>query len=1164
MNRFIELLGSDFCTSLLTALLHTLWQAMAIAGLLLLFLRSKAAKNANIRYMVALTALTAILFFGLFTWAVLQYESPATTKVPSIASSTEETASTTVPAGSSEKNVLTGAKAFEPEVPSGDSARFNWRTWVVGAWLIGVAVMLLRAVYIAAGGAKLRRQCRPLEDKHILALVEQLRQCLGIARRIRVAVSEHIAVPGVVGCIWPTLLLPASMISGIPADDLRAILAHELAHIRRYDYLVNFCQMVIEAILFFNPAVWWISKQIRFEREACCDQAGISATGQRIRYAEVLADWAHRVKKGNVIDAIPAIGFGKADDKGGLLERVRRIIVAGHRPRLKVSWYIATITLILSAAVLVGLWRGTTMTIALAGKLLTPQQRIDAIRQIEKDHLIFEKRQYTQEDQITISARVKTIDGKPLGRMSFIRLSSQGLETSSTKDIQISRGDSTPFQNDGLVSAKVAYGAVWLHVTSEGYAPAFAGPLMTEPGGEIKDLTFILDKGFQGKLRIVNEDRESISGAKLIGSYILRPGVTFNDINLTTDETGLAIVEHAAGRPARFTVTAEGYEVKKFGDIQLSSEHPAVLELTRARETTGVVLSKETDRPVRGAEIKVLMTDGPSGSHSYGPEEGKILTTTDNHGRFALRTLRSDSRYLLTVEADGLGHKLLYNVTAGQEDIKVDLPGELRIKGRTKGPVEKLRKRDGNYVIRYGFGISFGDHSHWASGKKAIVEVRDGQGYFEIANIAGNRVSIGSGSYRKVLNIESELHEEVLIDLTDPVTTLGQEYKNRELIVRFDYPEGSPAPQGNLILKYIEPEFATNTYKNHDLAIRNGQGQLKIPTPGKVAYDNSGIAGYWFGEKSGIKVSFAEEPFVLTIPAVPAGSIYGEVLEHDGSKTHNVLVSVVVVEKSPLMGESPSLNVDGKNSAGNSELDARYVLSPLPLGGKYVVIAHRQDLYMVSDPIELNETGPIQRLDMTLEKGITFEIKIVDEDGKPKPSVPVWLDYNTPWHHGFSREASYTTNSEGKFVVDRFNPKVPGVYQVIVKDLPGYRPVKKKIEDFDKPLVIKLERGHIVKGIVVDNETGWPIPGIEVYALPKDFSYPEPTTYLEADEVTDENGKFQFSTMARREYNLDIRSGQLADHRNSAVVTDGDQKQIILRVKLSKRSRLKPRNPAER
>lgn len=226
------------------------------------------------------------------------------------------------------------------------------------------------------------------------------------------------------------------------------------------------------------------------------------------------------------------------------------------------------------------------------------------------------------------------------------------------------------------------------------------------------------------------------------------------------------------------------------------------------------------------------------------------------------------------------------------------------------------------------------------------------------------------------------------------------------------------------------------------------------------------------------------------------------------------------------------------------------------------MIPHTKDLYAVSDPITLDETQPIRQVDMTLPKGRTFEIRILDENGKPKPAVPVSFGYSTPWSHGFSREARYT-NIEGKFVIDRLNPDVPGVYRVIVKDVPGYRPVNMKVKDFDKPSEIRLERGRVVTGAVVDDETGWPIPGAEVYALPTDFSIPEPTTYLDADEKTNEQGRFRFSTMAGREYRLNVRSAKLASPRERAVVTGGQQKEITLRVRLSKSSRLKPREPKD-
>ena len=421
-------------------------------------------------------------------------------------------------------------------------------------------------------------------------------------------------------------------------------------------------------------------------------------------------------------------------------------------------------------------------------------------------------------------------------------------------------------------------------------------------------------------------------------------------------------------------------------------------------------------------------------------------------------------------------------------------------------------------------------------------------------------MSIGSGGYRKVIDIESERPGEVVIDLAHKVTYDGREYRNRELILKFDCPEGSPAPEGKLRFRYIDPDFAVNTYRNREVEIKDGTGTIEIPAPGKVGYDNDGIAGYWFSEKSEIKVPYAEDPFVITIPAIPAGSIYGEVFEADGSKADNVLVAVVAVEKSPLMGESPFLHVEGKSTASKGEPDARYVISPLPLGGKYVVIAHREHLYTVSVQVVLDKTGPIRQLDMTLPKGRAFEVRIVDDNGKSFPSVPVKLDYDTPWNHGFSREAMYT-DAEGKLVIKRFNPNVPGNYWVVVKDVPGYRPVRKKIINTQEPLEIKLEKGQVVTGIVVDDDTGRPIPGIEVYALPTDFSVPEPTTYLDADQTTDQQGRFRFSTMAGREYQLEVRSGRLMNPRGNVVVTGGRTKQVTLRVKLHQSSAIKSRIP---
>ena len=132
--------------------------------------------------------------------------------------------------------------------------------------------MLLRLVVSVFGARNIRASAEVLSDPVVERLVDELRRNMQLARKITIMVSEEIVSPCVAGFVVPLLLLPVSMVNGsIPTEDLKVMLAHELAHIKRNDYFVNMVQMLVEAVLFFNPAVWLISRAIRIEREVCCD-----------------------------------------------------------------------------------------------------------------------------------------------------------------------------------------------------------------------------------------------------------------------------------------------------------------------------------------------------------------------------------------------------------------------------------------------------------------------------------------------------------------------------------------------------------------------------------------------------------------------------------------------------------------------------------------------------------------------------------------------------------------------------------------------------------------------------------------------------------------------------------------------------------------------------
>jgi beta-lactamase regulating signal transducer with metallopeptidase domain len=160
--------------------------------------------------------------------------------------------------------------------------------WLVQAWFVGVMLLSVRT----AGGllwlARTRRgEIEPLSE-------EMYRQCLllqermGLRRHIRYGESRELDSPVVLGWFRPIVLVTTQAITGLSPQQLQAIIAHELAHIRRYDAFVNLFQIVAEMVLFYHPAVWWVSRRVRVEREVCCDHEALAACGEPVSYARAL------------------------------------------------------------------------------------------------------------------------------------------------------------------------------------------------------------------------------------------------------------------------------------------------------------------------------------------------------------------------------------------------------------------------------------------------------------------------------------------------------------------------------------------------------------------------------------------------------------------------------------------------------------------------------------------------------------------------------------------------------------------------------------------------------------------------------------------------------------------------------------------------------------
>lgn len=171
-----------------------------------------------------------------------------------------------------------------------------WLSWVAVAWSAGVVVFWLRLLggWIIAERLR-RRQVRPAPCQWQQAF-DGLRARLRVSRPVRLLVSERLRAPAVVGLLRPVVLVPVGALAGLPVEQMEALLLHELAHIRRYDYLVNALQSIVEALLFYHLAVWWVSGHMRSERELCCDDAAVAVTGDAQSYARASGSWGRRAR----------------------------------------------------------------------------------------------------------------------------------------------------------------------------------------------------------------------------------------------------------------------------------------------------------------------------------------------------------------------------------------------------------------------------------------------------------------------------------------------------------------------------------------------------------------------------------------------------------------------------------------------------------------------------------------------------------------------------------------------------------------------------------------------------------------------------------------------------------------------------------------------------
>jgi len=295
----------------------------------------------------------------------------------------------------------------------------------------------------------------------------------------------------------------------------------------------------------------------------------------------------------------------------------------------------------------------------------------------------------------------------------------------------------------------------------------------------------------------------------------------------------------------------------------------------------------------------------------------------------------------------------------------------------------------------------------------------------------------------------------------------------------------------------------------------------------------------------------------MDLTCFPAGAIYGNIREADGRPAVGIMISIVEVTKAPNRPQG-SLDIDIKNSSSSTDMTETFTATPLPIGGTYLIVAHRDTSYAVSPHIIISQENPIQETDLIMHPGISVHGQVFQPNGEPAAGLSFDHSYDPVPNHGFST-SNKTTDRLGRFTLHGVTPNLPGNYSIRFRDNPGYQRHNLVYQPGDSPLVIHLKSGLRLSGRVIDSVTGWPIPGIEVYVLPRPYS-PERTSHVEADAKTDKEGRFQFTTLDSEDYQLNTRGAKRAS-QNQPPVNASSPESGDLRVTLYEWSKQKPLPP---
>ena len=314
--KFLDIFSSDqFVRALGWTILHSVWQIAIVASLLSILLIFMKKSSSRIRYFTACVAMLLVVAISVTTFTVEYSNYQESIKI------SQDFGLSPIELDFANAVIQESNEACRTTFFNGFENYFEQNIpLIVLIWNLVVLVLLLKTISGFAYSQRIKSYQTNAMPTHWEAMLFQLTKKLGIKKRVGILESAIIKAPIVAGYFKPMILMPLGVVSGLSAEQVEAILAHELAHIKRNDYLVNIFQSIIEVLFFYHPALWWISKNIRYERENACDDIALKANISRKALATALTN----LEVLNHEKLSLALAF--SSKKTSLLNRIKRIL----------------------------------------------------------------------------------------------------------------------------------------------------------------------------------------------------------------------------------------------------------------------------------------------------------------------------------------------------------------------------------------------------------------------------------------------------------------------------------------------------------------------------------------------------------------------------------------------------------------------------------------------------------------------------------------------------------------------------------------------------------------------------------------------------------------------------------------------------------------------